>query len=48
MFGVPVTCEGGTYHRVEGLPVDDFSRSRLDHTLNELLEEQAAVADLLK
>ncbi|MBU6448795.1 MAG: malate dehydrogenase [Rhodospirillales bacterium] len=48
MFGVPVTCEGGKYKRVEGLPVDEFSRSRLDHTLNELLEEQAAVASLLK
>jgi malate dehydrogenase len=48
MFGVPVTCEGGKYKRVEGLPVDEFSRSRIDHTLNELLEEQAAVADLLK
>ncbi len=48
MFGVPVTCESGKYHRVEGLPVDEFSKSRMDHTLNELLEEQAAVADLLK
>ncbi len=48
MYGVPVTCEGGKYKRVEGLPVDEFSRSRMDHTLNELLEEQAAVADLLK
>ena len=48
MFGVPVTCAGGKYHRVEGLPVDEFSKSRMDHTLNELLEEQAAVADLLK
>ncbi|MDE1895959.1 MAG: malate dehydrogenase [Rhodospirillales bacterium] len=48
MFGVPVTCEGGKYHRVEGLPVDEFSKSRMDRTLNELLEEQAAVADLLK
>ncbi|WP_298225693.1 malate dehydrogenase [Acidocella sp.] len=48
VFGMPVTCEGGKYKRVEGLPVDEFSKSRLDHTLNELLEEQAAVADLLK
>jgi malate dehydrogenase len=48
LFGVPVTCANGTYERVKGLPVDDFSKSRLDHTLNELLEEQAAVAELLK
>ena len=48
MFGVPVTCEGGKYKRVEGLPMDEFAKSRVDHTLNELLEEEAAVADLLK
>ncbi len=48
IYGVPCTCEGGKYKRVEGLPVDEFSKCRMDHTLNELLEEQAAVADLLK
>jgi malate dehydrogenase len=47
MFGVPVICEGGAYHRVKGLPVDEFSRTRIDHTLKELLEEQEAVASLL-
>jgi len=48
IFGVPVTTANGTYERVKGLPVDEFSKGRIDHTLNELLEEQAAVADLLK
>jgi malate dehydrogenase len=48
MFGVPCTCEGGKYHRVKDLPMDEFSKGRMQHTLNELLEEQAAVADLLK
>jgi len=48
IFGVPVTCEGGKYERVKGLPVDDFSKVRIDFTLKELLEEQAAVAELLK
>src|SRR6202044_1913537 len=33
MFGVPVTCEGGTYHRVKGLPMDEFSKSRMAITL---------------
>jgi malate dehydrogenase len=47
MFGVPVTCEGGEYHRVKGLPVDDFAKSRLEHTLKELTEERDAVAALL-
>ncbi len=47
MFGVPVICEGGEYHRVKGLPVDEFSKGRIEHTLKELLEEQEAVASLL-
>jgi malate dehydrogenase len=47
MFGVPVICEGGEYHRVKGLPVDEFSKGRIEHTLKELLEEQEAVAALL-
>jgi malate dehydrogenase len=48
MFGVPVTCENGEYHRVKGLPTDDFVKSRIDHTLKELIEERDAVAELLK
>ena len=47
MYGVPVTCSGGEYHRVEGLAVDEYSRSMMDKTLTELQEEQAAVAGLL-
>ena len=48
MYGVPVTCEGGEYHRVTGLEIDAFSRERMDLTLKELLEERDGVADLLK
>ena len=48
MYGVPVTCEGGEYHRVTGLEVDAFSRERMDFTLKELLEERDGVAHLLK
>ena len=44
MFGFPVTCEAGTYHPVEGLPVDAFSQQCIDKTLKELLDEQAGVA----
>jgi malate dehydrogenase len=47
MYGVPVTCANGEYARVEGLPVDDFSRARMDKTLAELEEERAGVAHLL-
>ena len=48
MFGVPVTCVGGAYERVKGLPMDEFAKSRIDVTLKELLEERDGVADLLK
>jgi malate dehydrogenase len=48
MFGVPVTCEGGEYHRVKGLPMDEFAQSRIAHTLKELTEERDAVTELLK
>ena len=48
MYGVPVTCEGGEYHRITGLEIDAFSRERMDLTLKELLEERDGVAHLLK
>ncbi|HQX92957.1 MAG TPA: malate dehydrogenase, partial [Thermomonas sp.] len=47
MYGVPVICANGEYTRVEGLPVDDFSRAAMDKTLAELEEERAGVAHLL-
>ncbi len=47
VYGVPVTCAGGEYKRVEGLAIDDYSRSMMDKTLAELQEEQAGVASLL-
>ena len=48
MYGVPVTCANGEYTRIEGLPVDEFSRAAMDKTLAELEEERAGVAELLK
>ena len=47
IYGVPVTCENGVYTRIEGLEVDEFSRERMDFTLNELLEERDGVKHLL-
>ena len=47
MFGYPVTCSGGEYTLVEGLPIDAFSRQCIDKTLAELLEEQDGVKHLL-
>ena len=47
MFGFPVTCAGGKYKIVEGLPIDAFSQQRIDLTLKELLEERDGVKHLL-
>jgi len=47
IYGFPVTCQNGEYTLVEGLEIDTFSRERMTHTLNELLEEQAGVKHLL-
>ena len=44
--GVPCTSEGGEWQRVEGLEIDDDSRARIDHSINELIEERDAVASL--
>ena len=47
MYGVPVTTRDGEYTRIEGLPIDAFSRERMNATLKELEEERAGVAALL-
>ena len=47
IYGVPVTCERGEYTRIENLPIDDFSRERMNATLKELEEERAGVASML-
>ncbi len=47
MYGFPVTCAGGKYELVRDLPIDEFSRGKMDNTLKELLEERDGVAHLL-
>ena len=42
----PVRCSGGSYEIVQGLDLDDFSRSRIEVTVNELKEERDAVQAL--
>jgi malate dehydrogenase len=48
IYGVPATCDGGAYEVVRDLPIDDFSRERMQVTLAELEEERTAVQHLLK
>ena len=47
MYGVAVTTAGGEYTRIRDLPIDDFSREKMNATLKELEEERAGVASLL-
>ena len=43
----PCRCAGGSWQVVEGLELNEFSRSRLEATVNELKEEREAVKDLI-
>ncbi len=46
IFGYPVTTKNGKYEIVQGLKINEFSRSRIDGTEKELREERAAVEQL--
>jgi malate dehydrogenase len=47
MYGFPVTCKDGKIEIVQGLEINEFSRSRMMATYNELVEERDAVKHLL-
>ena len=44
--GFPCTCSGGEWQIVQDLEIDDFSRERIDASVNELESERDAVKDL--
>ena len=44
--GLPCTCSGGEYSIVEGLEITDFSRQRIDASVDELRSERDSVEDL--
>ncbi|KAK4405883.1 malate dehydrogenase [Sesamum angolense] len=41
IYSFPVTCKNGEWSIVQGLPIDEFSRKKLDLTAQELSEEKA-------
>jgi malate dehydrogenase len=43
--GFPCTCEGGEWKIVEGLELDEFSRGKIDASVNELVGERSTVAE---
>jgi malate dehydrogenase len=46
IYSYPVTTKGGDWEIVQGLEIDDFSRSRMDATAAELADERDAVQKL--
>ena len=46
VYSFPVVCKGGSYEIVQGLEIDDFSRSMMDATQKELEEERDMVKHL--
>jgi malate dehydrogenase len=44
----PIRSNGKSWEIVQGLPISDFSKSKIDATINELKEERSMVAELLK
>ena len=42
----PCTCSNGSYSIVQGLEIDDYSRSKIDASVKELGEERDAVREL--
>lgn len=47
IYSFPCVCKGGDWQIVQGLDVDEFSRTRMDATAQELKEERDAVKSLL-
>lgn len=47
IYGFPVTTANGEYELVKGLEIDEFSRERMDFTLQELEEEREGIKHLL-
>jgi malate dehydrogenase len=47
IYSYPVRCAKGKYEIVQGLPISDFSRERMQATEDELRQERDAIAALL-
>ncbi len=47
IYSYPCVCSNGNYEIVQGLEIDEFSRSKMDATEQELREERSSVEGLL-
>jgi malate dehydrogenase len=43
----PIRARGGKWEIVQGLPINEFSRDRIDKSVAELKEEKLLVSELL-
>ncbi len=48
IYGFPTICANGDYQIIKDLEIDEFSRSKMNITLQELEEERSAVSHLLR
>ena len=48
VFGYPCYCANGEYRIVPNLSINEFSRKQIQATYDELLQEKAALTDMLK
>jgi malate dehydrogenase len=48
IYSFPVSISGGKWSIVQGLPVTDFARAKLDATAKELVEERTEALSFLK
>lgn len=48
VYSFPVTCSGGSFEIVQNLDISEFSRSKMDVTLRELLEERDQAFQVLE
>lgn len=46
IYSYPVKCEGGDWQIIQDVDINEFSRSKMDATTQELIEERDAVAHL--
>jgi malate dehydrogenase len=47
IYGFPTICANGDYQIIQDLEINDFSRSKMNNTLQELEEERSAISHLL-
>jgi malate dehydrogenase len=47
IYGFPCTCKDGKWEIVQGFAIDEFSRKRMNDTMDELKDEASQIKDLL-